>query len=81
MSKMKQEDVERIAVQYVASLGVYPCLLDGSEFDDKDNPPVWRVYFSFCKSTAEEDEGIGLPNGLVVHVDDLTGTASSIPHL
>jgi hypothetical protein len=50
---MKQEDVERIAAEYVASIGVAPCLLDGSEFDDKDNPQIWRVFFRFCESSEE----------------------------
>jgi hypothetical protein len=78
---MKQEDVERIATEYVESTGVAPCVLDGSEFDDKENPPIWRVYFSFCKTTEQEEAEIGLPWSLTIHVSDLTGAASHIAHL
>ena len=78
MSNMKQEDVERIAAEYVESIGVAPCLLDGSEFDDKDNHPVWSVFFSFCERS---EEWVGLPHSLVIEVNDLTGEASHIEHL
>jgi hypothetical protein len=78
MSKMKQEEVERIAAEYVASLGVAPCLLDGSEFDDKENPPIWRVFFSFSESP---EDAIGLPHFLLIEVNDLTREPSHIPHL
>jgi len=77
MSKMKQEDVERIATEYAQSLGVAPFLLDGSEFDDNDNP-IWRVHLSFCKSPTEE---MGLPSGFVIDVNDFTGEASHIASL
>lgn len=78
MNKMKQEDVERIATEYVESLGVTPCLLDGSEFDGKENPPIWNVFFSFCETS---QEWIGFPHSLTIEVNDLTGEASHIAHL
>ena len=78
MSKMKQEDVERIATEYVESIGVRPCLLVGSEFYGEDDPPSWRVFFRFCESPTDE---IGLPHSLVIDVNDLTGEASSIASL
>jgi hypothetical protein len=78
MSNLKQEDVERIASEYVANLGCAPCLLDGSEFYEEENPPMWRVFLSF-KEWAEEH--IGLPHSLVIDVNDLTGEASHIPAL
>lgn len=79
--RIKQEDVERIVAEYVESLGCYPCVLRGSELDDGENPPVWRAYFSFCKTTEQEEEEIGLPCSLVIEVNDLTGEASHIAHL
>jgi hypothetical protein len=75
---MKQEQVEQIAVEYVERIGVRPCLLEGSEFDDKDDLANWRVYFSFCESS---EKAIGLPHSLVIEVDDVTGVASHIEHL
>ena len=78
MSKMKQEDVERIAAEYVARIGVAPCLLDGSEFYVGENPPIWRVFFSFCESPKE---AIGLPYALIIEVNDLTREASHTEHL
>ncbi|MBP3959987.1 hypothetical protein J8F10_32500 [Gemmata sp. G18] len=78
MSKMKQEDVERIAAEYIVSIGVAPCLLDGSEFKDADDHPIWRVYFSFRDISEKWN---GLPVSLTIEVNDVTGEASHIDHL
>lgn len=73
MSTMNQQDVEEIAIQYLMSTGFAPFVVDGSEFDDKEDPPIWRVFISFREFYEEE---IGLPALMVVQVNDLTGLAS-----
>lgn len=78
MSKMKQEDVERIATGYAKGLELAPFRLLGSEFDENGDPPNWRVYLSFCEPPTDE---IGWPDGLVIDVNDLTGEASHIASL
>ena len=75
MSKMKAENVERIATVYAESLGIRPFHVEGSAFDGSDFPPIWRVFLSFHESSEEE---IGLPHFLVILVDDLSGEASHI---
>lgn len=78
MSRMKQEDVEKIATEYAKGLELAPFRIEGSEFDDNDTPPSWRVYLSFCEPPTDE---IGWPDGLVIDVNDLTAEASHINSL
>jgi hypothetical protein len=78
MSRMRQENVEKIATEYAETIGLAPLLVAGSEFDDSDNPPIWRVFICSCESSEKE---IGLPDSLVIDVNDLTGEASHIASL
>lgn len=78
MSRMTQEDAERIAAEYFKGIGCAPADLDGSVFDGTEDPPIWLVFFTFRERS---DELIGLPDGLIVHVNDLTGEPSHLMNL
>lgn len=75
---LNQADVERIATTYAMSLGVAPFVVDGSELDKTQDRPAWRVFLTF---TETDDGWVGLPDGMIVDVDAVTGEASHIASL
>lgn len=82
MPKMQKEEVERIAAEFATTIGFTSYQLISGAFyaggeDEYDDVMYWNVYFRNSDAPLE----VGLPNGFIIKVDDLTGEASHTPTL
>ena len=77
MIMIGEKDAEGAATKYAQSIGVGPFIVDGSELDETESSPFWRVFLGFTEPF-EVDTG---PDSMIVRVDAITGEATHIPML
>jgi hypothetical protein len=70
---IKQKEAETIAVTYAKAIGIGPFVVDGSELDNAEGKPIWRVFLGFVFDS--------ISPGMIVDVDAATGEASHIQSL
>jgi hypothetical protein len=78
MIMINEKDAESVATKYAQSIGVGPFIVDGSELDETESVPFWRVFLGF---TEPFDVDVGVPDSMIVRVDALTGEATHVPML
>lgn len=76
MIVVNKVDAERIATKYANDAGVGPFIVDGSELDESQDKPVWRVFLGFTGEAF-----IDLPDFMIVNVDATSGNASHVEAL